>query len=147
MRVYRIIFHVLTFGIKRADAQDVPEKPHPAPVVIACAGVPGGTVVEVTAEVRGDELRIGLAGEIDASNAARLRSALSGLGADHARVRVDMTALTFVDCAGLAVLRSLGPAWPDAGRLRLEGVRHPAVQRIVELTGAANGPPEAVASH
>jgi anti-anti-sigma factor len=123
----------------------VADKRRSALVATAYAGAPGGTVVEVTAEVRGDEVRLGLAGQIDASNAACLRAALSGLDVDHARVRIDVTALTFVDCAGLAVLCALGRDRPG-GRPRLEGVRHPAVRRIVELTGAAAGPIDTVAS-
>jgi anti-anti-sigma factor len=123
----------------------VAEKRSSAPLATAYAGAPGGTVVEVTAEVRGDEVRVGLAGQIDASNAARLREALAGLDVDHARVRIDVTALTFVDCAGLAVLCTLGRARPG-GRPRLEGIRHPSVRRIVELTGAAAEPIDTVAS-
>jgi anti-anti-sigma factor len=106
------------------------------PAVVACAGVPGGSVVLVVADVRGDEVRVGLSGEIDASNAACLRETLSELGTHRTRVSIDMSALTFVDCTGLAMLRTFERSHPGTGCVRLEGIRHPTVRRIVELTDA-----------
>jgi anti-anti-sigma factor len=134
--VYRIIIHVLTFTLGLAHAQGVTEDTRPESTVVTCAGVPGGSVVLVAANVRGDEVRIGLTGEIDASNAARLREALSELDVRQTRVSIDMSALTFVDCTGLAMLRTLDRSRRGTGRVRLEGIRHPTVRRIVELTNA-----------
>jgi anti-anti-sigma factor len=105
----------------------------PQPAVIARAGAQGGTVVVVTADVRADAVHIGLAGEVDASNASCLHEALSKLDTGRARVCIDLSTLTFVDCAGLAMLRALVR---ETASVRLEGIAHPSVRRIFELTGA-----------
>jgi anti-anti-sigma factor len=111
----------------------VPEESGPQPAVIARVGAHGGTVVVVTADVRAGAVHIGLAGEVDASNAACLREALSELDTGQARVCIDLSTLTFVDCAGLATFRALAR---EAESVRLEGIAHPSVRRIFELTGA-----------
>lgn len=114
----------------------MPQDSRPEPAVVARVGAPGGTVVVVTAEVGGDAVRIGLAGEIDASNAACLSEALSKLDTGHAGICIDMSRLTFVDCTGLAMLRALQRPDGDAESVRLEGIAHPTVRRIVELADA-----------
>jgi anti-anti-sigma factor len=108
----------------------------PEPAVVACAGVPGGSLVLVVTDVRRHEVRIELTGEIDASNAACLRETLSKLDVDQTRVSIDMSELTFLDCTGLATLRTFERNRRGRGGLRMKGIRHPIVRRIVELTDA-----------
>jgi anti-anti-sigma factor len=97
-------------------------------------GRPDGTVVVVTHERHADELRIGLVGEVDGSNADRLYAVLSDhLDAHPIPVLIDMTGLTFIDCAGLAVLQRLRRTSAAGDRIRLEGAVHPRVRRLLKL--------------
>jgi anti-anti-sigma factor len=90
--------------------------------------------VVVTHEDHADELRICLAGEVDGSNADRLYAALSDhLNARPVRVCIDMTGLTFIDCAGLTVLQRLRRTGTVGDRIRLEGAVHPRVRRLLKL--------------
>jgi anti-sigma B factor antagonist len=45
-----------------------------------------------------------VAGEVDMASAPRLRAALSGLATAGGRVTVDLTAVSFLDSAGIAAL-------------------------------------------
>jgi anti-anti-sigma factor len=86
-------------------------------------------------EHHADELRICLAGEIDGSNADRLYAVLSHhLNARPMRVCIDMAGLTFIDCAGLAMLQRLSRTGTVGDRIRLEGAVHPRVRRLLKLT-------------
>jgi anti-anti-sigma factor len=92
------------------------------------------TVVVVTREHHADELRICLAGEVDGSNADRLYAVLSDhLDAHPIRACIDMTELTFIDCAGLAVLQRLSRIGTGGDHIRLEGAVHPRVRRLLKL--------------
>ncbi|MFC8718522.1 STAS domain-containing protein [Kitasatospora sp. NPDC057198] len=74
-------------------------------------------------------------GEIDADTAPRLRrQLLRGLAA-HPEVVLDLSDVTFMDCAGLRVLvEARGLADRKGGRLLLRGVGTP-VARLLHLTG------------
>lgn len=73
-----------------------------------------------------------LAGEIDASNSERLRTAIVGLPAGDRTI--DTGAVTFIDCAGLTALISAATDTREAGgRLLLRNPGRP-VDRIVGLT-------------
>jgi anti-anti-sigma factor len=76
-----------------------------------------------------------LSGELDSSNAASLESALASITtAGCARLIFDLSALRFMDSAGIAVL--LGAAAKvDAVRLRDPT---PIVRRVLELTGLSD---------
>ncbi|MEV5711010.1 STAS domain-containing protein [Actinoallomurus sp. NPDC052274] len=108
--------------------------PRPTP-----AGNPIGTTVVITISVVGDQVNVVLTGEIDATNADRLRTALfTHLDDGRAQVVLDISALTFIDCSGLAVIRKAA-AYAEAlgGSVRLTGEPHPRVHRILRLTGIA----------
>jgi anti-anti-sigma factor len=123
---------------RRAHARGVNRGIRPELATGLRVGSHGGTVVVVTHEHLADELRIGLAGEVDGSNADRLYAVLSGhLDAHPVRACIDMTELTFIDCAGLAVLQRLGRTLGD--RVRLEGAVHPRVRRLLKLARPDEG--------
>lgn len=108
---------------------------HPSPRRTP-AGGSIGTILLITTSVIGDQVSVGLAGEIDATNADRLRTALfTHIDDGRTQVVVDVCALTFIDCAGLAVIRA-ATAYAEVagGSLRLEGRLHPPVRRIMQLT-------------
>jgi anti-sigma B factor antagonist len=80
-----------------------------------------------------------LRGEIDLSNAAELRERISTCLTDGAtHLTVDMTALDFIDCAGISAL-AMAIHQLD-GRDRLV-VRNPprSASMIIELTGLVAG--------
>jgi anti-anti-sigma factor len=105
--------------------------PEPAP-----AGGSIGTALMITTSVIDDQVSVGLTGEIDTTNTDRLRTALfTHIDEGHTQVVVDVSALTFIDCAGLAVLRAAtARAEEVGGSLRLDGRLHPPVRRILQLT-------------
>jgi anti-sigma B factor antagonist len=75
---------------------------------------------------------IGIGGEVDLSNAATLQSKVDELvGSDVDRVVLDLSALTFIDSSGIAVLVRLH------NRVGAVDVRHPTavVRRILKVTG------------
>jgi anti-anti-sigma factor len=74
-------------------------------------------------------------GELDLLTAPELERVLDGLSTEPVAVVIDLSGLTFVDCAGLVPVRA---ALRDASllgrRVRLSGAR-PSVDRVLELTG------------
>jgi anti-sigma B factor antagonist len=72
-----------------------------------------------------------VSGELDSSNAASLEAAVAPLAAEHTELVFDLSALRFMDSAGIAVLVGVA-AKVDAVRLREPSQ---AVRRVVELTG------------
>jgi anti-sigma B factor antagonist len=116
--------------------------PPPAP-----AGGSIGTSALITSRVAGGRVNIGLAGEIDATNVDRLRTALfTHLDQGRTEVVVDISALTFIDCAGLAVIRAAAAyAQRIGGSMRLGGTPHPSVRRLLQLTGKVAAMPERTA--
>ncbi|MDP9841708.1 STAS domain-containing protein [Streptosporangium lutulentum] len=95
------------------------------PLSLTSQYLPGGTVVWVT-------------GEVDATNSARL---LTSLDQAHPRPQepllLDLSALTFLDCSGLATLLHTRARLAAAeGRLSL-AAPHERVRRLLELTGHA----------
>jgi anti-sigma B factor antagonist len=83
---------------------------------IAAAAEPGAT-------------RLTVSGEIDMSNADRLRAALEEAGDDQ-RVVLDLTGVEYLDSAGLAVLL------PHAGRL--EVIATPLMSPVLTISGLAD---------
>lgn len=109
----------------------------------------GGTVVVITSVVTGPRVNIALAGDVDASNVDRLRvTLLTHIDAGRIEIGIDISELSFIDCAGLtAVLMASACARASGGSLRLQGGMQPMVRRIIELTGAASlltEPPPAI---
>ncbi|MFL6052053.1 MAG: STAS domain-containing protein [Actinoallomurus sp.] len=106
----------------------------------APAGGSIGTALAITSSVIGDQVSVGLAGEIDATNVDRLRTALfAHIDDGRTQVVVDVSGLTFIDCAGLGAIRAAAAhAEVAGGSLRLDGRLHPPVRRILQLTSASH---------
>ena len=74
-------------------------------------------------------------GELDLATAPELERVLEALATGPSTVVLDLSGLTFVDCAGLRPVREAVFAGALLGRqVRLSGAR-PAVRRVLELTG------------
>jgi anti-anti-sigma factor len=67
------------------------------------------------------------AGEIDMSNAARFRDALSQAGADGTDITVDLTKVNYLDSAGLTALL------PYAPRIRI--IATPVLAPVLAVSG------------
>lgn len=74
-------------------------------------------------------------GELDRSNADRLHSALDGARADGVTTLLDLSAVSFIDTAGLRVLLCSGDAFDADDRAWFIVGASSAVFRLVELTG------------
>ncbi|MFF2546483.1 STAS domain-containing protein [Kitasatospora sp. NPDC058063] len=74
-------------------------------------------------------------GEIDLDTAPALRGALTAAFESHREVALDLSEVTFIDCAGLgALVRARNQADRCGGRLVLRGAGRRVV-RLLELTG------------
>lgn len=74
-------------------------------------------------------------GDIDLATAPSLRSALKAALATHREVVLDLSQVTFMDCAGLgALVDARNQADRCGGRLLLRGAGRP-VARLLHLTG------------
>ncbi|MFF4344380.1 STAS domain-containing protein [Kitasatospora sp. NPDC001540] len=74
-------------------------------------------------------------GEVDADTAPRTGRELARALAEHREVVLDLSEVTFMDCAGLRVLLAAGEQADRTGaRLVLRGAGRP-VTRLLELTG------------
>ena len=83
-------------------------------------------------------------GELDLATAPILERVLETLVADPPAIELDLSGITFVDCAGLRPIReALQRASPSSTRVRVSGAR-PMVRRVLELTGldVASAPAE-----
>jgi anti-anti-sigma factor len=98
-------------------------------------GVQSG-LLAVRARRQDETQLIELEGELDLASADALEQALDAALADGERpVVVDMTALSFIDSTGIALLIAT-LSRPEAGpRLRFVPSREPAVIRVLALTG------------
>lgn len=102
------------------------------------AGLEGEAGPHVAVETRTDQTGarvVSLSGELDSANADALDAALAPLTHERsARLIFDLSGLSFMDSAGIAVL--LGVASKvSAVRLREPS---PAVRRVIELTGLSD---------
>jgi anti-anti-sigma factor len=78
-----------------------------------------------------------LQGELDACGEARLRWAICAVVGDHPRpiLEMDLSALTFADCAGLSVMVWAHKRLAEQGHeLVITGAR-PLIRRLLRLTG------------
>jgi anti-anti-sigma factor len=107
-----------------------------APVDQTARTIEAGTLTIRSAR-DGDEHHVALYGELDISCGDALEREMRGVEAgDAARIVVDLSGLQFMDSTGIRVLLSLhGRSRADGDRLfLLRGA--PAVQQVLELTGA-----------
>jgi anti-anti-sigma factor len=83
-------------------------------------------------------------GELDLATAPILERVLETLVADPPAIELDLSGITFVDCAGLRPIREAPQrAFHSLTRVRVSGAR-PMVRRVLELTGldVASAPAE-----
>ncbi|MFJ6384100.1 STAS domain-containing protein [Kitasatospora sp. NPDC092039] len=79
-------------------------------------------------------------GEIDLDTGPRLHREVERALARHRQVVLDLSEVTFMDCAGLnAVIRARELAERRGRRLVLRGIGHP-VARLLKLTGVSLTP-------
>ena len=79
--------------------------------------------------------RVTLTGELDLATAPLLRDRLNQSRADRRDLRLDLSKLGFVDCAGMtALIQAVNDARTNGVRLDLEGDLAPQVRRVAELT-------------
>lgn len=79
--------------------------------------------------------RVILEGEFDLSNAKAAKEILGEVMDAPARVVVDMSVLSFIDSAGIAMLVSLLHQEGAHERLRFVPSQFPAVTRVLQITG------------
>ena len=92
-----------------------------------------GSTLDVTRTVTSDGVRLTATGEIDRASAPSFTAELhNALDAGDAVIVVDLEAVTFMDSSGVHALVTAHQSAPE--RLRLGSV-HPAVQRVLEITG------------
>jgi anti-sigma B factor antagonist len=98
------------------------------------------TLLELTVVVDVDGCQVQLRGDLDLCSAPLLEENLAALRDNGCRdVTIDISRLKFCDCSGLNVLLKAHAALQrEGGGLSLAGITRP-VQRILELTGMADG--------
>jgi anti-anti-sigma factor len=98
-----------------------------------------GPWLEVHESRCGDgRVRMILDGELDLASGGALRARLGALERAHEAVILDLSKLSFIDCAGLQVLvDALEVAASDGNRLQIAGDLPLSVRRLVELIDAA----------
>ena len=89
----------------------------------------------VTVEPLEETCLIKAGGELDRSTADRLSSALDAARADGVTTLLDLSAVSFMDTAGLRVLLCSGEAFDAHDRAWFIVGASSAVWRVVELTG------------
>jgi anti-sigma B factor antagonist len=103
---------------------------------VAC-GSDGAPYLVIIAEHHPQRSVLRLRGELDACGEARLRWAICSVVSGHPQpvLEMDLSALTFADCAGLSVLVWAHKRLAEQGReLVITGAR-PLIRRLLRLTG------------
>jgi anti-anti-sigma factor len=108
--------------------------------ILAGMDGPGGTSVCLSlleideSEDADGELRLALSGEIDLSVASRLGTRLEELRRSRRRVRLDLSALEFLDCSGVGViLGALADARAEGWALEVDRQVSPLAARVIAL--------------
>lgn len=82
-----------------------------------------------------DETRLTVKGELDLATAPALRERLKQSRMKSRAMRLNLSKLEFVDCAGMNVLiQAISDARASGVRFDLEGDPAPQVRRVAELT-------------
>jgi anti-sigma B factor antagonist len=103
---------------------------------VACPFSDQESSLVIVIEDHGPHLIVRLRGELDLTEADRLRGMITGLVAREPRVLVaDLSGLTFLDCAGLSVLVHAHQRQDTEGRRLLIYGAPPLVRRVLTLTG------------
>ena len=112
-----------------ADSVPAPQAPLPVPDLT-------GKPLEIKSSQDGDSLVINVSGELDLATAADVDGVIRDVEeTDIGRIVVDLSDLSFVDCAGLKTL--LAAKFRSDGRLAFLPPRHESVTRLLDLTGTA----------
>jgi stage II sporulation protein AA (anti-sigma F factor antagonist) len=101
------------------------------------SGSGGPFYLAISAEHHSHRSVLRLRGELDACNEARLRCAICAVMGDHRRpvLEMDLSALTFADCAGLSVLVWAHKRLTEQGHELIITGAQPPVRRLLRLTG------------
>lgn len=93
--------------------------------------------LEITEVDRDGTYRLVMRGELDVASAHSVGDRLNTLLADHRRISIDLSELSFIDSTGLGVLvRATGAADRSGAVLTIAALSE-TVMRVVELTGLA----------
>ncbi|HLI24462.1 MAG TPA: STAS domain-containing protein [Acidimicrobiales bacterium] len=79
-----------------------------------------------------------LSGELDALNAARLRTVLTEDADDDRDVVIDLSHLDFIDSSGIGVLVGALKRFEASGRRLVLRSPTPALRRVFDMTGLAS---------
>jgi anti-anti-sigma factor len=103
-------------------------------------------LARATVSREGATTTVGLTGEIDMSNADQLRAQITAASADREPLVVDLTALRFLDSAGIAMLGVLHQECAQRHvDLTIRAARDSAVFRTLHLAGMDQVLPVSVA--
>jgi anti-sigma B factor antagonist len=101
-------------------------------------GSGGEPLARVLLERHGGTVLARLSGEIDLSNAAAVEDQVTGSLAGATGIAVDLSGLSYLDSAGLALLVRLSSA---SGSLRLVVPRRAVVERTLSVSGLSTAIP------
>src|SRR3954452_14622633 len=93
----------------------------------------------IDADTSGERTVVTVRGELDMSNAPTLVETLTRDAGGGGKVLVDLAQVTFIDSSAIGGLVSAGGTIADAGGRLSIGPRSDTVQRILEITGLAQG--------
>ena len=109
-------------------------------LILAGMDGPGGTAVSVSMFEIGEStdsdgaVRLALSGELDLSGADQLTRRLDDLRGSSRHVRLDLSALEFIDCAGVGViLGALADSRSDGWALEVDRRVSPIAERVIAL--------------
>jgi anti-sigma B factor antagonist len=94
---------------------------------------------EVTIEPGADRVVVRIQGDLDMSNAEALGEALTKAGGAGDAVVADLTGVTFMDSSALSALVASARALSAADTRLTLGDRSSVVERVLEITGLADG--------
>jgi anti-sigma B factor antagonist len=100
-------------------------------------GSGGAPYLVIIAEHHPQRSVLRLQGELDICGEARLRCAICAVVGDHRRptLEMDLSALTFADCAGLSVMAWAHKRLAGQGRELVITGAQPSIRRLLRLTG------------
>ena len=100
-------------------------------------GSGGPSYLVILAEHHPQRSVLRLQGELDACGEARLRWAICAVLGDHPRqnLELDLSALTFADCAGLSVMVWAHKRLARQGQELVVTGAQPLIRRLLRLTG------------
>ncbi|HET9093635.1 MAG TPA: STAS domain-containing protein [Solirubrobacteraceae bacterium] len=93
-------------------------------------------ILEIHETLEPTGVRLRLTGELDVAVVGRLQDRLRSLARVGESVRLDLSALTFVDSSGLnAIITAFRGAQRDGWELQIEPTLSPPVHKVVTMMG------------